>query len=461
MTFLPLLKEHADAIPVWLAHSNNWNDVEQNLPPFIKLMARAHGFKAQKGKHILAVNGQGKIEGVLFGISTTSDAGFEAFDVGALPGLLPAGIYEFASPLHKPDLSALAWLLGSYSFRNYTSKSENKAQLVLPKGVHGEEIMRIASAIYLGRDLINTPANDLGPKQLESAIDELAQKHKISTITIRGKALLDENFPLIYAVGKGAEQEPRLITFQWGDKKNPLISIVGKGVTFDTGGLDIKPSSSMLLMKKDMGGAATALALADMIMGSNLPVRLRLTIPIVENAISGPSFRPGDIYRSRKGKSIEIGNTDAEGRLILADALTFADEENPDLLIDFATLTGAARVALGPDIPAFFTKNESLALEVQHVSKEIQDPVWRLPLWEPYQNYIKPDDADLNNSSNAPFAGSITAALFLNHFVEKTVSYLHFDVFAWSPQHHPARPKGGDIQAARLIYTLLKKRYEK
>jgi leucyl aminopeptidase len=330
---------------------------------------------------------------------------------------------------------------------------------VTPEGVDGTEIARIASAVALGRDLVNTPANDLLPDGLEAAARALAERHGAAVAVTTGDALLAANLPMIHAVGRASSVAPRLIDITHGPEGAPKVTIVGKGVCFDTGGLNIKPESAMLLMKKDMGGAAAALALADMAMGAGLPIRLRVLIPAVENAISGSAFRPGDVLQSRKGLTVEIGNTDAEGRLILADALALADEEGPELVVDFATLTGAARVALGPDLPPFMTEDEALAADLSRLATAVNDPVWRLPLWPPYASMLDSKVADINHISGGAFAGSITAALFLRRFVTSAGAHVHFDIFGWTPKPLPGRPEGGEVQAARLIYALLKERY--
>jgi leucyl aminopeptidase len=311
--------------------------------------------------------------------------------------------------------------------------------------------------VALARDLINTPSNDMGPVELEITARALAERHDARISVISGGAL-EKDFPLIHTVGMGSPRAPRLIDITWGAASDPKITLVGKGVCFDTGGLDIKPSSGMLNMKKDMGGAATALALAHMVMAAGLKVRLRLLIPAVENSTSGGAFRPRDIFRSRKGLTVEIGNTDAEGRLILADALALADEEKPALMADFATLTGAARVAMGPDVPPFFTDDGALAGELMRFAETEFDPLWRLPLWRPYESLLESKVADLNNVGTGGHAGAITAALFLRRFVTAP-SWLHFDIFAWTPSAKPARPEGGECQAARALYALLKARY--
>ena len=328
---------------------------------------------------------------------------------------------------------------------------------MVPDGVDGDDLSRIAEGVALCRDLINTPSNDMGPDELEEAARKLAAQHGAEFDVTRGNALAKE-FPLIHAVGGGSTRAPRLIDFTWGKASDPKITLVGKGVCFDTGGLDIKSDTGMLNMKKDMGGAATALALAPMIMARKLKVRLRVLIPAVENSISGTSFRPRDIYTSRKGISVEIGNTDAEGRLILADALALADEEKPALIVDFATLTGAARVALGPDVPAAFTDDDALAAEFARFAASENDPVWRLPLWRPYEQMLDSKVADLNNVSSGGQGGAITAALFLRRFVTAK-SWLHLDIFAWTSSARPGRPEGADCQTARALYAMLCARY--
>jgi len=321
-----------------------------------------------------------------------------------------------------------------------------------------EALSRIARAVALGRDLVNTPANDLGPAEIAQAARDLAARHGAAFTLIEGEVLA-RDFPLVQAVGAASTRAPRLVDLRWGPSGAPRVTLVGKGVAFDTGGLDIKPSAGMLLMKKDMGGAAAALAAADMVMGSNLPVCLRLIVPAVENAVSGNAFRPGDVLRSRAGLSVEIGNTDAEGRLILADALALADAEAPDLLIDFATLTGAARVALGPDLPAFFTEDDGLAAEIAAAGDQVRDPVWRMPLHAPYAGLLDSKVADINNVSGGPFAGAITAALFLRRFAPAAKAHVHFDLYGWNPSTKPGRPEGGEVQTARLVHALLAARY--
>ncbi len=376
-----------------------------------------------------------------------------------MPGLLPPGVYRFANAPHDKRLAALAFALGSYRFNRYRKAESSDVRLVPPDGIDTAEIARIADAAMLARDLINTPSNDMGPEELALAAQELATRFDARFECIVGEDLTKRNFPLIHAVGMASPRAPRLIDLHWGDPAHPKVTLVGKGVCFDTGGLDLKPSSGMLIMKKDMGGAANVLALAQMVMHAKLKVRLRVLIPAVENAVAGNAFRPLDIYPSRKGLSVEIGNTDAEGRLILADALTLADEDKPELLIDMGTLTGAARVALGPDLPPFYTDDETLANDLAACAKRENDPLWRLPLWRPYDAWLDSKIANVNNAPSNAFAGSITCALFLQRFVEHAGSWLHVDIYGWTPTAKPARPEGGECQAARAIYKLLSQRY--
>jgi leucyl aminopeptidase len=395
---------------------------------------------------------------VLVGLAGPEERGFDPFAVGRLAPLLPKGSNRLAGHWASPELAALGWALSAYRFTRYKKAANDGPVLCVPEDADRAGLERIVAAVTLARDLVNTPANDLGPDALEAAVTTLAARHGAEVRVIRGDALRTE-FPLIHAVGQAAAEPPRLVDVTWGAMENPKVTLVGKGVTFDTGGLDIKPESAMGLMKKDMGGAATAVALAQMIMDADLPVRLRLLVPIVENAISASSFRPGDVYRSRKGLSVEIGNTDAEGRLILADALALACEEKPAHLFDFATLTGAARVALGPDLPPFYTDDEDLAAAIAAASRTVPDPVWRMPLWAPYDALLDGKIADLNNISGGPFAGSVTAALFLRRFVEPGIAWAHFDIYGWNPTTKPGRPEGGETQTARLLFHLLDQRY--
>jgi leucyl aminopeptidase len=331
--------------------------------------------------------------------------------------------------------------------------------LMIPADADATRIKRLLAGVFLARDLINVPANDMGPDAIEKAFRALAAHYKADVSVIHGDELLEKNFPLIHAVGRAAAQAPRLLKLRWGKRGHRKITLVGKGVAFDTGGLDIKPSSSMALMKKDMGGAANVMGLALMIMDAKLKIDLTVLVPVVENSISGNAFRPGDIYRSRAGLTVQIDNTDAEGRLILADALALADEDEPELLIDMATLTGAARVALGPDLPPFYTDDEVLASELASASVAVEDPLWRMPLWKPYEVKLASKIADMNNVTTDGFAGSITAALFLKRFVEKTPTWVHLDIFAWNPWERPYGPAGGEAQGIRALEKVLSQRF--
>ena len=414
------------------------------------------GFVADAGT-ILAVPGDGGERTILFGLG--SDARPNPLLPGELGTKLPAGTYKLDGGFDDPAMVALAFALGAYRFDRYR-KGKPSPRLMLPDGIDADRVKRIAEGVTLARDLINTPANDMGPADLAGVAEDLAKQHGADFRIIDGDDLV-RGFPLIHAVGAAAEasRAPRLIELNWGEPSRPKVTLVGKGVCFDTGGLDIKPAAGMVLMKKDMGGAANVLGLAHMIMAGSLPVRLQVLIPAVENAISGAAFRPGDILTSRKGISVEIGNTDAEGRLVLADALDYAAESDPVLLVDLATLTGAARVALGPDVAPFFTRDEALAADLAAQSAATADPVWRLPLWQPYAKLIASKVADINNVGSTPFAGSITAALFLSRFVAESTAWIHGDIYGWTPAAKPAKPVGGEAQAIRALYGLLEARY--
>jgi leucyl aminopeptidase len=450
------------ATPIHVVTAEAWPALQGRLTELARNFAEAVRFEAKPGRHLLLPGNKGSLDAVLFVEDDAKTEAERAFARAGLASILPAGVYRFAEELPAASLCALAWLTDSYRFDAYRkSESPPRASLAVSPDVDVPRAERMAAAIGFGRDLVNTPTNELSPEGLERAARELAAMFGARLETTVGDALLAANLPMIHAVGRASASPPRLIDLVWGDPSAPKVTLVGKGVCFDTGGLDIKPSASMLLMKKDMGGAATALAAARMIMAQSLPVRLRLLVPAVENAISGVAFRPGDILRSRKGLSVEIGNTDAEGRLILGDALALADEEAPELIIDFATLTGAARVALGPDLPAFYATNEDFAADIVGTGMRINDPVWRLPFWAPYDEMLTSPIADMNNVASGGFAGSIIAALFLKRFVEKAKIYAHFDLYAWNPTAKPGRPQGGEIQVARLVFETVAARFTK
>ena len=449
----------ATAIPITFVTKATWESIRNGLPVEAQKFALANGFAARPGKCLTLPAPDGGIAQVLFGLEDEASPSRDLFRPGALPGLLPSGVYRFANAPHDARLAALAFALGSYRFGRYRKTDNADVRLVPPDGIDAVEIARMADAATLARDLINTPSNDMGPEELAQAAQTLATRHGASFTCTVGDELVRQNFPLIHAVGMASPRAPRLIDISWGNPDHPRVTLVGKGVCFDTGGLDLKPSSGMLIMKKDMGGAANVLALAQMVMDAGLKLRLRVLIPAVENAVAGNAFRPLDIFKSRKGLNVEIGNTDAEGRLVLADALALADEEKPDLLVDLGTLTGAARVALGPDLPPFYTNDETLATDVARCAKAENDPLWRMPLWPPYDSWLDSKVADINNAPGGTFAGSITCALFLQRFVEQAKSWLHVDIYGWTPSAKPARPEGGECQAARAIYKLLSERY--
>ncbi len=443
------------AQPIWFVTAATFRKIVDELAARDRAFVRAAGFEPGPGRHLLLPG-----NGALFGLEN-GDGHRNAFLPGLLSGALPAGTYRFANLPNNARLAALAFALGSYRFTRYRKAKDKPVKLVLPDGVDGDDLTRIADGVTLARDLINTPANDMGPADLEATAHALAKKHGAKFRSIVGDQLLKQNFPLIHAVGRAADSKraPRLIELRWGNVNNPKITMVGKGVCFDTGGLDLKPESAMLIMKKDMGGAASVLACAHMIMDRGLPVSLRVLIPAVENSVAGDAFRPLDVYPSRKGLNVEIGNTDAEGRLILADALALADEEAPDLLADMGTLTGAARVALGPELPPYYTDDEALSAELARHATQENDPLWRLPLWPRYNSMLDSKTADLNNVASGGMAGSIVCALFLKRFVSAAKSWLHFDIYAWTPSAKPGRPEGGECQAARALYALLCARY--
>lgn len=442
------------AIPLHAVTAKNaraWLDGDKQR----KLLTAA-GFTGASGQLMALPDAKGQVRAWVLGLGDGKDV----FALALAAEKLPAGTYRLGE---VPQMcgganAALAWIMGGYVFDRYKKKTNRPARLLLPRGVDGAEISRIAEYLFLARDLVNTPANDMGPAELEVAARKLARAHGAKVSVVTGAALA-KNYPLVAAVGAGSPRAPRLIEMVWGRPNAPRVTLVGKGVCFDSGGLDLKPSSAMLTMKKDMGGAATALAVAGMAMGAKLDMRLRVLIPAVENSVSGMAMRPGDVFKSRKGLTVEIGNTDAEGRLILADALADADDEKPELLIDIATLTGAARAATGMEVPPFFTDDEGLADDLMRLGSEAQDPLWRLPLWRGYEDTLTSRVADLNNNPNYGYAGAITAALFLNRFVEKAKSWVHLDIPAWIDRPKPGRPVGGEANAARALYALLKERY--
>ena len=453
--------QNARSIPVRLVEAGALDGLVSGLPEAQAAWVRANAFLAQAGTALSLPDAEGAVAKVLVGWGTPAERNRERLHLGSFSRSAPPGNYRLEGPLSpfEAEQAALGWLLGRYRFDRYKPAADaTMAELEIPEGIDGARLGLIAEGVFIARDLINTPANDMGPAALETAARRIAARHDAAVEVTEGDALLEANLPLIHAVGRAASQAPRLIDMHWGAIDAPKVTLVGKGVCFDTGGLDLKPSASMGLMKKDMGGAANVLGLAHMIMGLGLPVRLRVLIPAVENSVSANAMRPGDVLRSRKGLTIEVNNTDAEGRLVLADALTLASEEDPELIIDMATLTGAARVALGPDLPPFFTDDEALAEDLAAASIRAADPLWRLPLWPAYEDSIEPDIADLDNAPKGGFAGAITAALFLKRFVTQQ-AWVHFDIYGWTPTARPGRPKGGECQAARAVLAMLEARY--
>ena len=449
-----LSSEPSSCLPIWLTEKGGV--AAADMPEAAKAWAHSNGFDGAAAAFLALPGADGTLAGALFGLGVNDDP----LIYGKLAVSLPEGAWKFASAPALPELALLGFLLGSYKFGKYLPPDKPaKIFLAAPQGVDVAAVARMAGAVALARDMVNTPANDMGPDAIEKSARSVAANFKAKVRVIIGPQLLKRNFPMIHAVGRAASEPPRLIDFTWGPKNAPKVTLVGKGVAFDTGGLDIKPPSGMLLMKKDMGGAANVLALAMLIMGEKLKLRLRVLIPAVENSISASAFRPGDILASRKGLTVEIGNTDAEGRLILADALALADEDSPDILIDMATLTGAARVALGPDLPPFYTDDDAFAGELANASEQVADPLWRMPLWMPYERKLNSKIADTNNVTADGFAGSITAALFLKKFVGKAKVWAHFDIFAWNPADKPHAPAGGEAQAVRAIFQVLKQRF--
>jgi leucyl aminopeptidase len=454
--------EASGARPIWLVGEHGLRSWLEMQPAAVRSWVAAQGFQAEKHKVLLVptVGGDG-IAGVVAGLGPTADLSEPSIWTSAgLPDRLPPGRYRFAGTFSAVGAThlTLGWEYGSYRFTRYRKSSAELPALVTPAGTDLEYVRLASQALGEARDLINTPANDLGPAELGEAVQRLALQHEAECRIIVGEELLRQNYPLIYEVGKGSAREPRLIDLRWGRRGLPLVTLIGKGVCFDTGGLDIKPSSGMILMKKDMGGAALALALARMLMDADAPVQLRLLIPAVENSISGRSYRPSDILRSRQGLTVEIGNTDAEGRLVLADALAEADREEPALLVDLATLTGAARVALGPELPAIYSLPAELAQELRDIGERESDPMWPMPLWSGYDDDLASRVADLNNVSSTPFAGSIIGALFLKRFVTRTRNWLHADVYAWNARERPGRPIGADPHTVRALYRLIRQR---
>ena len=451
-------EDRGRAIPIQGVGTDQLEAVLEGLEARQRRFAEAQGFKPEAGRHVLVPDGEGEIGCVLLGLGGADAAERRPLLAGKLPGSLPNGVYRLAAGFDDPALSALAFALGAYRFERYRKPKDGSARLIPPAGAEAGSVDVIRDGVFLARDLINTPANDLSPHQLAHAASTLAARFGARASVIDGDALA-QGFPMLHAVGAGSDRPPCLIDLRWGSEADPKVTLVGKGIVFDTGGLDIKPANGMALMKKDMGGAANVLGLASMIMERGLKLRLRVIIPAAENAISGRAFRPGDVLTSRKGLRVEIGNTDAEGRLVLADALALADEEAPDLIVSMATLTGAARVALGPELPPFYTDDADFARRLEAAAAEVRDPVWRMPFWKPYDSWLSSKVADLNHIAGNSYAGSIVAALFLRRFVSQAKVFAHFDIFAWNPSATDLGPEGGEAQAIRALFRLLSTRH--
>ncbi|WP_291729117.1 M17 family metallopeptidase [Leisingera sp. F5] len=444
-----------DACPVHVIASDIFDSWLSSQPQRVQTWVSAQGFTGACGQALAVPATDGTFEMALAGYGSAATRARRRFVLAEAAAKLPAGTYRIASGLPEDAAATetLGWLLMTYRFDRYKKSAAQTASLVAPEGLDASAVESLAAAECLTRDLINTPASDMGPQELQTAAEALAEEFGAGCSVITGEDLLQQNFPLIHTVGRASDRAPRLIDIGWGTS-GPRLTLVGKGVCFDTGGLNLKPGNSMALMKKDMGGAANVLGLARMIMAAGLNLRLRVLIPAVENAVSGPAFRPGDVLTSRKGLTVENNNTDAEGRLVLADALALAAEDTPDLLISMATLTGAARVAVGPDLSPFYTDHDADAAALAASAARTADPVWRMPFYDPYETMIEPGIADLDNAPSGGFAGSITAALFLRRFAGDT-RYMHFDIYGWTPSAAPGRPKGGALQGTRALFAAL------
>jgi leucyl aminopeptidase len=452
-----LVESETGALPLTVVTRESLATAAKALGPAVAHWVEATRFVAEPGTHLLVPDAAGKALRALVAANERDPI----WDLAGLPEALPEGIYVLdpESEAERATAYALGWALGAYAFTRYRARKRPPARLVWPRQANRPLVTRLARAQCLARDLINTPAEAMGPAELHRAIEAVAARHGARCTAIVGDALPAANYPTIHAVGRASTRPPRLVDLTWGDAGAPKLTLVGKGVCFDTGGLDLKTASGMRLMKKDMGGAATLLALGDAIMDAGLDVRLRLLVPAVDNAVSGGALRPGDIVRTRQGLTVEIGNTDAEGRLILCDALAEAVSERPDFIIDIATLTGAARVALGPDLPALFVREDGVAAQLLAAGTRESDPLWRLPLWQPYREMLKTPIADINNVSDGPFAGAITAALFLADFVPPEIPWAHLDSYAWNGKTRPGRPEGGEALALRALYAFATERY--
>ena len=457
-----LISETPHAKIIYLISAASYSEWLKAQTAHVQTWLKSSGFSAKNGEVALLPDSNGELSGVLV-INGASNL----YALGKLPLTLPAGTYQLSDEIALPvaERLALGWCLGADRFTRYTSAkaSKNAAQLVLPDAAACSRVLQLAAAVTGARALVNTPAQDLGPQQLSAFVADMAQRHSAIFSEVVGEELLAQNFPAIHAVGRASHRPPRLLELNWqhaqSDASTPLLVLVGKGVCFDTGGLDMKASDGMALMKKDMGGAAVAIMLAQLVMQFQLKVRLKLLVPAVENAVGPMSYRPGDVIATRSGQSVEIGNTDAEGRVVLCDALTYAVEAKPALILDFATLTGAARIALGPDLPATFCHDDELVQALILAGASVQDPLWRMPLWADYQRMIDSPIADINNAGSSRMAGAITAALYLDRFVPKAMPWVHIDTYCWNDTEQPGRPKGGACQGLRATFTYLSARF--
>ncbi len=452
--------DHSNPVPILSVETGNLEALSQTLSPIQLKWLEATEFSGKLGQFRLLPDSHGNLGKVVFGVGNEDERKRGRLHFGHLASTLPKGNYmlQNTQPI-SVEKAALGWLLGQYQFSINSRAQSRKAELTAPENIDAQRLEHIAQGCTLAQDLINTPANVMTPEALSNAVAEVAKENSASFNQVVGDELLENNFPMIHAVGRASAVAPRLIEVNWGHENHPLVTIVGKGVCFDTGGLDLKPSSSMLLMKKDMGGSANALGLTQMIMKQKLPIRLKLLIPAVENAVSANAFRPSDVLISRSGKTVEVNNTDAEGRLVLADALTYASEHNPQFMLSLATLTGAARVAVGPDLAPYFSNETDFNSALEEGAIALEDPVWRLPFWDGYENKIEPDIADLDNAPAGGFAGATTAALFLRRFTNHN-PYAHFDIYGWNPTPIPGRPKGGAAQGIRAIFHAFESIYK-
>jgi leucyl aminopeptidase len=449
-------RQHEETIPLLPVSSSDYKQWLENTPAHHKRWLDSTGFDAAPGTWCGLPDEQGRMEACVFGMS---EHGW-LYQLAELPSKLPPGYYRLISVWNEDQRiqASIGWGLASYRFERYRKDNTELPVLCLEEDIAGP-VEHVNGASSLVRDLVNTPTEDMGPEQLAAAVLAEADHFKAKVEIIKGDDLLSENYPAIHAVGRASDEAPRFVKMTWGDKNAPLLALVGKGVCFDTGGLDIKPAAGMITMKKDMGGAAHVIALARLIMTYQLPVRLMLLIPAVENSIAGNAYRPGDVIHTRKGLTVEIGNTDAEGRVVLADGLAYACEHSPDLVIDFATLTGAARVALGPDLPPVFSNRLEIAQSIADSGERVEDPLWVMPLYQPYRKMLKSNIAHLNNISKSSYGGCITAALFLEHFVTDETPWVHIDTFAWNQATRPGRPAGGEALGLRAVFNFLRDRY--